>query len=1380
MTTKKYSIGLDIGTSSIGFAVVNDQNRVMRVKGKNAIGVRLFAEGQPAADRRSFRTTRRRLSRRRWRLRLLREIFEPYINPVDESFFMRLKESNLSPKDSNKHYSGDILFNDRTDKEFYTKYPTIYHLRHALMTEQHKFDVREIYLAIHHIVKFRGHFLNNATSSSFVVGKLDLKGKFETLNDIYQRVLPEEPFELRTDNLDHIKNILIGNQRSKADRQRTLTGDVYQASEDKDVEKRNKSIATEILKAAVGNKAKLNVITNVEVDKEAAKNWSLTFDSETIDDDLAKIDGQMTDDGREIISILRSLYSGITLAAIVPEDHTLSQAMVEKYELHKSQLKLFKKLINHLEDTKQVNNLRAAYDGYIDGVKGKVLTRDEFYKQVQNNLDDSPDAKKIQTYISQDDFLPKQRTKANGSIPHQLQQQELDKIIENQKEYYPWLAEVNPNKKDLNVAKYKLDELVTFRVPYYVGPMITAKEQQEQAGANFAWMVRKNEKDKGNITPWNFDEKVDRMRTANEFIKRMTTTDTYLLGEDVLPAQSLLYQKYEVLNELNKVRIDRKPISVELKQQIFNDLFKKSKTITIKHLQDYLVANADYLERPKIDGLADEKRFISSLSTYHDLLNILGASVVDANDKQDDLEKIIEWSTIFEDKKIYRVKLDDLKWLTDDQKEKLAGKRYQGWGRLSKKLLIGLRNADHRSILDILWITNENFMQVQAEPDFAELVKEANQGMLEKNNSQDVINDLYTSPQNKKAIRQILLVVKDIQRAMHNQAPEKIYVEFARGEERNPRRSVQRQRQIEAVYAKVTSNIVLDEKVRQEFKEAINNKRNFKDRLFLYFMQGGKDIYTGKPINIDQLSGYDIDHILPQAFVKDDSLNNRVLTNAEDNRRKADAVPGEFFGAKMRATWELMREQGLISKAKYRNLTMNSEKINKYTENGFINRQLVETRQVIKLAVNILADEYGTDTQIVSVKAELSHQMREDFELLKNRDVNDYHHAFDAYLAAFEGNFLMTRYPKLRSYFVYGDFKKFSQKETNLRSFNFLYELKKEEKVVDKSTGEVLWNKAEDVAYIRHLFAYKKILISHEVSERHGALYNQTVYKATDDQASGQGSKKLIRIKKDKSTEIYGGYTGRTLAYMAIVKVTKGKKTVYKVVGVPTSALVKLAGVKKDSQGELDRLYNILRPQFVHQKVNRKTGELSETVDKFDIVIPKVKYQQLIKDEDILLMVGSDTLPYNAEQLVLSNESVKTLNNSKQKVDKYSIEKENYDLEQVYDEIVFKVNKYFPLYDKNGFRNKLTQGKKLFKSLSILDKWENGKKLSDGKRSILNLILQGLHANATTTNLKCLGMKTPFGFMQQASGISLSENAQLIYQSPTGLFERRVQLNKIK
>ncbi|CAK1227653.1 CRISPR-Cas system type-II protein Cas9 (Cas9) [Fructobacillus cardui] len=107
-----YNIGLDIGTGSVGWAVLTDEGKLARAKGKNLIGVRLFDSAQSAAQRRSYRTTRRRLSRRKWRLRLLENIFSDEIGMIDENFFTRLKYSYVHPKDevNNAHYYGGYLF----------------------------------------------------------------------------------------------------------------------------------------------------------------------------------------------------------------------------------------------------------------------------------------------------------------------------------------------------------------------------------------------------------------------------------------------------------------------------------------------------------------------------------------------------------------------------------------------------------------------------------------------------------------------------------------------------------------------------------------------------------------------------------------------------------------------------------------------------------------------------------------------------------------------------------------------------------------------------------------------------------------------------------------------------------------------------------------------------------------------------------------------------------------------------------------------------------------------------------------------------------------------------------------------------------------------
>ena len=132
-----------------------------------------------------------------------------------------------------------------------------------------------------------------------------------------------------------------------------------------------------------------------------------------------------------------------------------------------------------------------------------------------------------------------------------------------------------------------------------------------------------DQKRTGRITPWNFDEKVDRNQSAENFIKRMTTKDTYLLGEDVLPDNSLLYQRFKVLNELNNLRINDKKLTVSEKQGIFENLFTQNKTVSVRKLQNYLQSTGECLTTPRISGLSDETKFNSNLATYLKFKDIL-------------------------------------------------------------------------------------------------------------------------------------------------------------------------------------------------------------------------------------------------------------------------------------------------------------------------------------------------------------------------------------------------------------------------------------------------------------------------------------------------------------------------------------------------------------------------------------------------------------------------------------------------------------------------------------------------------------------------------------------------------------------------------------
>ena len=72
---KDYFVGLDIGTSSVGWAVTNKSYELLKFRSHKMWGSRLFDEGELAVVRRGFRSMRRRLERRKLRLKLLEELF---------------------------------------------------------------------------------------------------------------------------------------------------------------------------------------------------------------------------------------------------------------------------------------------------------------------------------------------------------------------------------------------------------------------------------------------------------------------------------------------------------------------------------------------------------------------------------------------------------------------------------------------------------------------------------------------------------------------------------------------------------------------------------------------------------------------------------------------------------------------------------------------------------------------------------------------------------------------------------------------------------------------------------------------------------------------------------------------------------------------------------------------------------------------------------------------------------------------------------------------------------------------------------------------------------------------------------------------------------
>ena len=89
----EYYLGLDMGTNSVGWAVTDKEYRLMRAKGKDLWGVRLFERANTAEERRAYRINRRRRQREVARIGILKELFADEIAKVDANFFARLDDS---------------------------------------------------------------------------------------------------------------------------------------------------------------------------------------------------------------------------------------------------------------------------------------------------------------------------------------------------------------------------------------------------------------------------------------------------------------------------------------------------------------------------------------------------------------------------------------------------------------------------------------------------------------------------------------------------------------------------------------------------------------------------------------------------------------------------------------------------------------------------------------------------------------------------------------------------------------------------------------------------------------------------------------------------------------------------------------------------------------------------------------------------------------------------------------------------------------------------------------------------------------------------------------------------------------------------------------
>lgn len=1271
----EYSIGLDIGTSSVGYAVVDKNGKLLKKGNHHIWGSDLFDEANTAEDRRGHRSSRRRYNKRRVRVRLLQDLMNDMVLEKDPTFFIRLKNLSFLDKEDKKDrlenkYSMRYRMNynlfcddNFNDKDYYRKYPTIYHLRHELCESDEKADPRLIYLALHHIVKYRGNFLNEGQKLQLSASnkKEDLRILLDTLAEINS-----DSYEILDGNLNNVLEILAGEGSRKYKAERCLNE--FNLSSDA------KKVIKELLTGLLGNSFNLNNLFALDdmVDDES-KDIKLSFSKPTYEEDFAKHEDAL-DERVEYIDSMHKFYSWIELSKIVGnnENPSISYAMVKKYDDHHYDLKQLKQLLKH--DRKKYNEMFEAtnkkvvnyynYSNKNNPTKNDIV--DEFYKYIKNvikevkkieykddvnflnNIEDTI-VKEIYIKIYNEKYMLKQNSKNNAYVPYQMQEDELIKILDKQGKYYPSLKE----------NKDKILSILTFRIPYYYGPLNGDKSK-------FGWLKRVEGKQNERILPWNHTEIVDVEESAAEFIKRLTNYCTYLPYEKVMPKKSLTCSMYEVLAEVNKIRVNGKLISIDIKQRIVDELFLKSgkKTITDDALKKWFKKNQIYLnnEDLTIEGYQKENKFSTSLTPWIDFTRIFG-KIDDSNYEL--IENIIEDITIFNEGNIVKQRLKKVYNLDNDKIKKIMKLNYTGWSRLSRKLIDGIR-ADNRygssvSILDVMKESHMALMEIinDKELGFKEIIEKANYSEENENFNYEEINNLAGSPALKRGIWQSIKIVDEIRRYMKHQ-PKNIYIEFARNEGKK-QRTDSRVKKLKAIYKDISNQMDQFEKEAYNNLKKQDDSKALYDRLYLYFTQLGKCAYSGQKLDIDKLHEYEIDHIIPRTLVTDDSLDNRVLVIKKENQRKLDAyvLPLEIRN-KMAMFWDKLYKNGLISQTKYYRLNRN-EFTNDQVEK-FINRQLVETRQITKYVANILNNHYE-HTKVLTIRADLSHQFREKYKIYKNRNVNDLHHAHDAYIASIIGRYIQLRFPKLESKYVYGQYiydvkrkykqnlKEFDRKENYgfiLNSMNYSY--------FDEDTGELIWDENWLNDYIK-CFQYKDVYVTKKLEENNGELFKISIEKNAKNSDNGRTNAKIPVNKERADINKYGGYSGLQSDIVAVERIKNNR---------------------------IDRRLINLPIIYRNSTLEEKCKYLSEygIYDKVKI-LKYIKKNQLVEIDDGLFYVTSATELVNAYQLILDKEATKLvyfMNKALQLNDYADLKNDEDKINELYLNLCNKMIEKYPKY----------------------------------------------------------------------------------------------------
>lgn len=505
------------------------------------------------------------------------------------------------------------------------------------------------------------------------------------------------------------------------------------------------------------------------------------------------------------------------------------------------------------------------------------------------------------------------------------------------------------------------------------------------------------------------------------------------IGPKVCPKSSPIFQEFKIWSQLNNITYSHEGskkaqgISLELHQMhiLFKELYWKEKlssneVIRLLDLKGYQLNFID------IEGNRTNAAFISALNDFfikegHDELNLLK---MNAQEISETLQMLFP---------IYKINLDLLEFdatLPGQEIEHQAF--YQFWHLLYSfegdnstsgidKLKQALASKFGFPIESNTPITNMKLsddygnLSVRAMRKILPFLKEGNRYDLactlagynhshsetkEDLASKVLLEKLTILPKNElrnpvveKILNQMINVVNTLFETYGK--PDEIRVEMARELKKSAK---ERESATKSIRQATDNHIKLKRELQSEFGLP-NVSRNDLIRYKLYLElkdNGYKTLYSNQPIDRSKLfsSEYDIEHIIPQSKLFDDSFSNKTIELRSVNLKKGNDTALDFiqkeYGEEGFKQYEA-RVKALFGnqfgkKSKYRKLLMGESEIPK----DFIERELRDTQYIAKKAKDILSTVVQT---VSTTTGSITEKLRDDWQLvdvLKELNWNKY------------------------------------------------------------------------------------------------------------------------------------------------------------------------------------------------------------------------------------------------------------------------------------------------------------------------------------------------------------------------------------------------------